>query len=640
MVIDEEKIDYDLLSDYSIVDNFFLKVLRPPEKLLVSEWSDKYRMLSRKSSAEAGQWRTSRAPYLKEVMDALSEDSVYNEVIVMKGAQIGFSEAGFNWLGYIIDHAPGPTLMLMPTTDTAKRNVKMRIEPMIEETPQLLKKVGESKAKDKDNTTMLKSFPGGLLIISGANSAASIRSMPIKNIMFDEEDGYPKDLDGEGSPISLGMARTRTFGSKKKVFRISTPTYEDTSTIAVAYENSSKAKYLVPCPHCDHKQEIIWENLKWEDEDTDTVLLFCTDCGEGIEEHYKTQMLTEGHWEHEFPENESRGYHLSSLYSPLGWYSWKDAAKEFVKAKGNNEKMKTFHNTVLGRTWKEKGDAPSWKRIFKRRESYKIGEIPVAPHFLTMAVDVQKNRLELEVVAWLSGGENYSITYEIIEGDTSSDEVWSKLDFYVQKQYNLKDSDQEYPIALTAIDSGYNTQMVYAFCRKYPRSRVIPVKGRSKASVAVQIPKAVDIRKSGKTKRLGMRVWTIGIDILKSEIYGALNQEEPLDAASPLPVGWYHFPEYDEEYFKMLTAEQLVKKKNNKGFFVYEWQKIRDRNEALDLKVYNKAAAIIMGINKLTDADLEKRNRLSQGIAKPPEIKAKTKNKELKKKKKRDSSYW
>jgi len=598
-------IDYNMLMDDSIVDKFFLKTLKPSEVLMVSEWADKYRILSRTSSAEPGRWRTKRAPYLKEPMDCLSENHPCTEVVVMKGSQIGFSEAGFNWIGYIVDHAPGPVMMVMPTVDTAKRNVKMRLDPMIQETPQLKNKIGAKKAKDEDNTNTMKLFPGGVLIISGGNSAASLRSVPIKYLFLDEEDGYPLDLDGEGSPIELAKKRTKTFGSRKKVFRISTPVFEDSSTIAQAYQESNMKKYHVPCPHCDAMQEIEWKNIRWENNDPTTVRLQCVECEQDIEEHNKTMMLQEGEWIAGRPEVEIEGFHISSLYSPLGWYSWQEAVEDFISAKESEEKMKTFYNTTLGLTWKRRGDAPEWKKLFLRREQYKMGVVPKGVYFLTMAVDIQKDRIELEVVGWGKGKENWSVTHEIIEGDTSEDLVWGKLDYFIQKQWPVEDSEQDLPIKMTAIDSGYNSQRVYTFCRKYPRSRVIPVKGSATSQVPVQIPKAVDVRRNkAKYYKHGMRVWNVGVSLIKSEIYSSLKRDIPADGEAT-PVGWYHFPEYGEEYFKQLTAEQLTKKKNKKGYFIYEWVKTRDRNEALDLKVYNRAASIVLGIDRMTDADFE-----------------------------------
>ena len=642
--LEDVKIDYDLLSNADRVEKSYRFNLKPPESLLVSEWADKYRILSRKASNEPGLWRTSRTPYLKRPMDVLSQSSPHQEVVVMKGAQVGFTEAGLNWLGYIIDHAPGPCMMVMPTDSGAKRNVKTRLEPMIDESPRLKLKIGEKKHRDSENTNMLKSFPGGVFIATGGNSAIALRSSPIKYLFLDEEDAMPLDLDGEGSPVELAKARTRTFGSRKKIFRISTPVYEDTSTIKKAYENSSQEMFHVPCPFCGFFQPIEWKQIIWEDDDPETVRMECLDCKAWIKEFYKTKLLQKGEWIAKEPLNPVIGFHISSLYSPLGWFSWKDAVRQFLAAKDNDEKMKTFYNTVLGETWKERGDAPDWKNIYLKREVYDVGVVPLEVSFLTQAVDIQKDRIELEVVGWGPRKQNWSITHEIIEGDTSRSEVWDKLKFYIEKTYPIDnfENPERMPIRITAIDSGYNTQMVYNFCRNYQRSQVVAVKGSATSTVPVQIPKALDVRNVGvraKYKRRGMRVWTVGVSIIKSEIYAHLRLDKPTQKGQPYPDNYYHFPEYGEEYFKQMTAEQLVKKLNRNNFYVYEWMKIRDRNEILDLKVYNRAASIILGIDRMSEKDFMRLNEWK--MSERESVLEKTKNQSEKPKKSRKkSSYW
>ena len=115
----------------------FSQGLRPESRLTVSEWADQYRLLSQRASAEAGRWRTARTPYLREIMDALSSSSPYERVVFMKGAQIGGTECGNNFVGYVIHHAPGPIMSIQPTVEMAKRNSKQRIDPLIEESPVL-----------------------------------------------------------------------------------------------------------------------------------------------------------------------------------------------------------------------------------------------------------------------------------------------------------------------------------------------------------------------------------------------------------------------------------------------------------------------------------------------------------------------
>lgn len=588
------------------VELWFRNALKPDPILTVSQWADTHRMLSKKSSSEAGRWTTKRTPYLKEVMDSLSVTCHTRKVVLKKGAQVGGTECGNNWLGYIIDHAPGPVMFVLPRIEDAKRNSKLRVDPLIEETPRLSEKVGSAKSRDSNNTILQKGFEGGELVMTGANSAAGLRSMPARFLFMDELDAYPLDVEGEGDPVSLALARSRTF-SRRKAFLCSTPTIEGYSKISQEFDLSDKRFFNVPCPHCEKKQILTFENLKWDEGKPETTLYYCEHCGEGIEERFKTRMLDGGEW---IPtaESETRGYHISALYSPLGWFSWSDIVKDYLDAKREMEvdkkhdKMRVFVNTILGETYKEPGEAPEWQRLYLRREPYKIGVVQAGACFLTCGIDVQKDRLELEVIAWGRNLENWSVEYQVLNGDTAQEEVWNELANYVQKSFPCVDG-RELPILLTAIDAGFNTQHVYNFCRRFSPKRVAPVKGYDELATIIAQPRAVDVKQSnGRTFRRGVKYWPIGVSIIKSEIYGVLKVDPPI-AGAPVPRGLCHFPEYSEEYFRQLCAEKVSIKKNRKGFSVMEWVKDRERNEALDVRAYNRAAAAIIGVDRFTEKD-------------------------------------
>lgn len=579
----------------------FLKGLTPEPRLTVSEWSDLHRYLAPTSSAEPGKWKTDRTPYLRPIMDALSATSPIQEVVFIKGAQIGATEMGFNWIGYIIDVAPAPTLMVQPTEAMAKRNSKMRFDPMVEATDRLKDKIKPARSRDADNTTLQKGFPGGVLVMSGANSASGLRSMPVRNLMLDEVDAYPLDLEGEGSPVDLARARTRTF-AKRKTFILSTPTVEHTSVIYKEFLTTDQNYLHVPCPYCNTFQALKWDNLKWEPGNPDSVLYYCEGCGVGIEERHKSYMLPRGVMVPANPQAVSStkiGFHVSSLYSPLGWYSWKDAAKDWEDAEGNVTKQKTFINTVLGLTWKESGEAPAWENLYNRRELYAQNKPCNEVMFITVGVDVQKDRIELEVVGWCRKKRTYSIDFRVLIGDTSKEEVWNELAEVVGETWEREDGNI-LPMKLMAVDTGYNTQFVYAFCQRFDATRVIPVKGQQKQQTIVSPPKQVNITKAGK-KAGKTKVWNVGVDMLKSELYGFLRNEIKEDGT--IPLGYCHFPQYDQHYFKGLTGEQLELRKNTKGYNEYVWVKKYERNEPLDCRVYARAAAYVVGIDRFDDSE-------------------------------------
>lgn len=573
----------------------FLDGMRPEPRVTVSEWADRYRFLSSTSSAEPGPWRTSRTPYLREIQDNLSSTSIVQEIILKKGAQLGLTESSFNWIGYIIDISPAPTLLVQPTDQMVKRASKMRFDPMVEATPRLREKINPARSRDSGNTLTQKDFPGGTVVLTGANSPVGLRSMPAKNVILDEVDAYPVDLDGEGSPIDLAKARTRTF-AKKKIFVISTPTTEGKSIITKEFNATDKRYYFVPCPHCGAEQHLYWERVKWEPGKPETTRYMCEHCNEPIEERFKTQMLAAGTWRVTKPENidpKRVGYHLNSLYSPFGWYSWADAAKDYEEALKDINKMKTFVNTVLGLEYTEDGDAPEWENLYNRRETYPLNKPHKEIAFLTAGVDVQKDRIEVEVVGWQYGKISQSIDYRVLIGKTEDADVWEKLRAMLSEQWEREDGVLM-PIRMMAIDSGYNTQKVYDFCKKQDPSKVLAVKGQERQAIMIAAPKSVDVTRSGK--KVGTtKVWNIGVSMIKSEIYANLKLNKAEDGT--VPDGYCFFPQYDAHYFKGLTAE-VVEFKIVKGFRKYEWVKKYDRNEPLDCRVYARAAACAFGMDR------------------------------------------
>lgn len=581
---------------FTIYNEGFNAGLKPDPLLNISEWADKYRVLSQKASAEPGKWRTSRTPYLKEIMDCLSPYSGIERVVFMKGAQIGGTEVGNNFLGYIVHLSPGPVMLVMPTVDGAKRTSKTRIDPMFAAIPELKGVISDRRSKDASNTTLMKEFQGGVLVLTGANSAIGLRSMPVRYIFLDEIDAYKGDVEGEGDPVNLAIKRTSTF-NRRKIFMVSTPTIQNISRIEYEYEQSDQRHYMVPCPYCNKRQSLKWKQIHWENEDPQTTVYICEHCGGIIEEHHKTWMLENGIWEKSNPGSKIAGFHLSSLYSPVGWFSWADAVKQFLDAKNKDNLLKVWVNTVLGETWLEKGEAPEWQILFDKREDYPQEIVPSGGLFLTAGADVQKDRIECEVVAWGRNRESWSVGYFIINGDTAREDVWNELTEF-SRRYFEHSSGVMLPISRFAIDSGFATQQVYNWVRKQPLNFAMAVKGTDSGVTPLGLPTKVDLNINGKKLRRGAKVWAVGTSILKSELYQFLRLTQNEDES--FPAGYCHFPKYDSEYFKQLTAEQLVTKVV-RGYQKREWQKTRERNEALDCRVYARAASISFGIEQFSE---------------------------------------
>jgi phage terminase large subunit GpA-like protein len=590
----------------------FKEGLKPTENLLISEWADRYGVLPRKSSKEAGKWRTDRAPYLRKILDCLSPQSPVQQIKVMKGSQLGFTSAGLMWFAYTVDADPGPFMAVMPSLDVAKRHSKTRLAPMIEESPRLQGRVAEPRERGSLNTVLYKEFQGGYLVIAGANSASSLRSLPVKKLILDEIDSYEADLQGEGDTVSISEKRCDTFGSDRKIYKLSTPTIAGISAIEAEFEDSDQQFYYLACPYCSHRQILQWENIKFEHDNyilVSEVAYQCSHCNEHIQEHHKQAMLAGGQWIAHNPGHEHAGFHLSSLYSPLGWLSWRDIVQEFLKAKRKNDfqLMKTWKNTRLGLPWSDEEQRPIIEESsLQGRVEHYGPAVPLAGLVLTASVDVQSSpsRLEVEIKAWGPDDESWTLEYEVLDGDPAQHMVWQELADLLWKKKRYHESGPEIPVSITLIDSGgHFSQQVYDFCRKYRKYKCFASKGS-------QFP-GKPIFERAKRQRGGMRGnvdFFIGTDTAKDTIFALLNvakkEKKEIQLHRPLtevPVTvspyYMHFNQAcDEEYFAQLVAERPEKIKSGRRY-VRRWVQIRERNEALDLAVLNLAGIRILNPN-------------------------------------------
>lgn len=614
------------MSGFALISGF-IDGLRPEPRLTVSEWADSNRFLDSKSAAEPGLYRTSRTPYIREIADHLSVTSIVQNIVVMKGAQVGLTELGNNWIGYIICCAPGPILAVQPTDDMVERNSKMRIAPMISNCPSLRKRIKDPRSRDSGNTLKQKEFPGGVLIMASGGSATGLRSMPARYVMADECDAYPGDVDGEGSPMSLMEKRTSTFSSSKKFLKISTPTIQGQSIIENEFLLTDQNHFHLPCPHCQAIQDLKFEQLRWTSRKYDKVTYECIHCKEQIEERYKGEMLKQGVWFAHCPENAdpfSKGYHLSALYSPPGWKTWAQIAKEWDEAQGDENKLKSFYNTVLGLTWKIKTDAPEWEKLLTRAEEYEVNKPFKNVAIITAGVDVQADRIEVEIVGWIEGRISQSIDYRVLLGDTKKPEVWERLDAIVNEQFQREDG-VTLPIRLMAIDTGYNSAEVYKWSKKHGFNRVVPIKGQESLQQFFAPPRAVDTVKHGK--KIGkQKVWHVGVSYIKGETYGFFRQDKNINEETgkiSIPEGYCFFPKRDPHYFRGITAEALQMQRSKKGYVKHVWVKKYDRNEPLDCRVYARAASAIIGIDNWKSERWKREGQLHEE-EKPQEQKEKT----------------
>ncbi|MBU3740259.1 MAG: phage terminase large subunit family protein, partial [Rhodoferax sp.] len=612
-----------LLDAEALVRSILREYLAPPPIITVTEWAERHRILSGKDSAEPGPYRAARTPYAREPMDALSQHSDVDEVVLQWGAQTSKTTIGSNWLGYLIDTNPGPVMIVQPTIDMAKRYSRQRLAPMIEESATLRRKVRENKSRDEANTTLLKEFAGGFCALAGANSAAGLRSMPVRDLFLDEIDAYPLDADGEGDPIKLAEARQTTF-ARRKTLLTSTPTTKDFSRVEQRYLASDRCRYHVPCAHCQTLQPLEWgadkaHGIKWDRDAQgaplpETVRYVCRECGGEMREHHKPAMLAAGQWVADNPgaaAGRVRGFHLSSLYSPLGWLSWAALVMEWHRAleasrTGDLSLLRVFINTRLAETFEEQGDRADEHALRKRAADIPLRTVTWGHYVATLGGDVQGDRIEAYIWAWGRGMRRQLVDRAVFWGDPSLPEgtpgsPWTALTEY-RRTPVLHASGRPVPIIAGMIDSGgHHTQAVYEYARRHQHAHIYAVKGSSIGGKAVLgKPSDQDINWRGNRIKGGVKLWPIGTDTAKSEIYGRLRTTEPGPGYVTLSR---HLP---AEVFEQLTSERLVTK-YVKGRQKLEWIKPGGRrNEALDCGVYALAAAYFAGVDRWKEGDWHK----------------------------------
>lgn len=588
-----------------------MRLWRPPPRLSLSEWADRYYYLSAESSAEPGRWHT--IPYQRGIMDAFTDPSV-TMVSVMKSARVGWTKILNAVGGYYMHQAPAPILIVQPTVDDAKGYSKEEIAPMIRDCPELSRLMFEDAEervgpKDSGNTILHKKFHGGVLSIIGANSGTGFRRISRKVVLFDEVDAYPPSAGSDGDQVKLGIKRTEFYWDRK-VGIGSTPLVAGQSRIATLFEQGDQRRYHVPCPQCGHMDYLVFTRredgrghyMQWPDGKPEEAHFVCSKNGCVIEHKDKRAMVEAGEWRADAPFAGHASFHIWAAYSYSPNATWADIAKEFLEAKKSSETLRTFVNTTLGETWQEQGEAPEWERLYNRRESYRIGTVPEGVRFLTAGVDVQKDRWVYEVVGWNENLESWSLEAGVIPGDTSNAADWAALDELLGRTWAAEDG-AAMVIRMLAIDSGFNTQTVYNWGRRHPANRVITIKGVAAQHALVGAPSKVDVRASGKRIARGHKVWPVGSSVAKSELYGWLRLASP-EGDQPIPRGWCHFPEHPEAYFKQLTAEQLATITNKRTRRTkFEWQILPGReNHWLDCRVYARAAAAVLGVDRLAPA--------------------------------------
>lgn len=582
-------------------------ILRPPPKLTISEWADRYRVIP-PGAPEPGPWRTDRTPYLRGIMDTLS-DRREQHVVAMLASQTGKTEVILNALGYYIDQEPSTILVVQPNEKPmGEAFSKDRLAPTLAASPVLRGKVKSAKVKDSGNTVLHKTFPGGYVSIAGANSAAGLASRPIRVVLCDEIDRYPGSAGtgerGEGDPVSLAIQRTANFPWTKKVFLVSTPGIAGLSRIEREWSRSDQRRYFVPCPECSHTQHLRWPNLHWDQipeaeagdprkgdvvrkgivHRTSSAAYVCESCGVAIPEARKSWMLRCGEWRPtavgQFP-----GFHLNAIYSP--WVTWPSMAEEWLTKVDDPSELQTFINTKLAEPFEDRAEKVSASALEERAEQWEA-DVPDGVGVLTAAVDVQGDRLELLIRGWGVGEESWDIVHERVVGDPESADTWARLDALLTKPYQ-HEKGRTMRVTLALVDSRYATDAVYRFVK--PREgRVFACMGDAGEEGTVPL------KRPQKANAAGVKVYMLGGFGLKDVLLKRLRIGHPGPRFVHLRKPRAPYNGFDAEYFAQFESEKIVTQivkgsRRPRRRFV----QTRARNETIDLQAYNMAALMALG---------------------------------------------
>lgn len=590
-----------------------------PEKLLVSEWADKYRIVPSKSSPEGGQWRTSRTPYAREPMDELSSKSRTQEVVIMAASQVLKTEVLLNFVFESIDQDPCAMLVVQPTEKAVSDFVSQRLDPAIEAMDRIRALIPSSRKRDSGNKRTEKNFPGGVLYMGWSNSPSELASKPIKKLALDEVDRYPLSLRDEGSPVKLAEQRTANY-PRRKILKTSTPKIKGASVIEEEYEASSQGEYFVPCPHCGHMQTLVFGQLRWKETIDDdgvvhqwphTATYQCIGCREPIEERFKPQMLEAGEWRHRYPDRAKRGYHISGYYSPIGLgFTWGERIQKFLDAGGDPAKLQTFVNLHDGLPYEDHSSEVEVTHMKARAEGFKLRTVLPGYLILTLGVDVQKGYFALHLVAWARGERCQTVDYVEIPADPSRSAEWEVITDYRRKPIrNMFGIDLR--ISMTTIDSGNgqdgHTNEAYKYGRKYRPDDVIVIKGHNQANRPVlNRPRKQDIKNErGDVDRNGVDLWMVGTDTAKSALYARIDGDTRHEVPEEYMVRFSK--DMPDTFFAGMASEYYDADTG-------KWLKRHKRNEPLDTWVYAYAAAQHprVAIHSASAADWDELERMLQ----------------------------
>lgn len=605
--------------------------LTPDSNLKVWEWSDKHMVIPKSTGAnEYGNYKTQRTPHAREIMECLSDDHPCNVVVAMVASQMFKTQIGMNWFGATVHQSPSNFLWLMPTGALAKR-LSARVDKVIKAVDVLRERVAKPNSRDAKNTQEVKEYIGGTLFMPTAGSAANLAEVPARRVAIDELDRCDANVDQEGDPVKLAEARQTTFEHNKKSYYYSSPTIDGESRIQSLYKQGTQRYAMAECIHCGHAQDLLFENLVIVDGEARYP---CVECGGLHKESDKSAMFKNGLWSDPVINSTTESFTASAMFLPYGWLSWTGLHKQYTDAKvlldlGDDSEMIVFYNTRLARCWDRATETTQASTLMARAEDYRLGTVPLPVAVLTAAIDTQGDRLEVKVVGWADQMECWIVDYRVINSDPSDEATWKQAFDLLTVPY-AHAGGSTIPVSQIFVDSGgLHTQEVYNFTMRAKTKGFFPIKGdaRPDRPIIPTRPSQTDYKYNGKLIKKGVTLWHIGTDTAKDYLYARWKRVEGQGAV--------HFSnDLPEDYYAQLVSEFRASKWVNGKKKSYWDKKKQDRNEALDLMVYNLAAAYKLGLHRLTSAQWKKRHEkllteqpqhveIAEEIKPPQEVKKK-----------------
>lgn len=554
----------------------------------------------------------------------MSDESPYRRVVVPKGTQLGLTEIGLIWIGQGIVEGQS-ALVIEPTEAVAKRVVKQKFRPMLQTTTILH---GAFTGRAADSTLH---FSNALVdvIFAGSNSPSNFASVTVPRFMGDEIDRWAQELLQEGDPVDLGENRIAEFGFLGKMFLPSSPTLEDFITWR-EWLQSNQQVFKIPCPCCGFKQQLVWEQMRWEAGRPETAKYQCVSC-----EELSSEIAWKSHWHDgewvalcETPVRaDTAGFHVSSLYARIGQRTWKQIVTtyEAAVASGLETRLRVFWNTVLGLPWKISEDAIAAADLVERLENRERGLVPAGGLCLTAGCDYQRKWVEVWIWAWGPERESWLIDRLIVQRVNPDGtlrparDIAAELDGHLLKQWP-HELGGWLDVEMSIHDSGDRPADVYDVLQhmKAPAIASKGIEGWGETR-EYRPPRIIDVRKDGKVVMHGRKQITVNTAVAKRTWYDDLRRGAWAEGVSERHV---HLPDWigrhDENVLEQLVAEELRKSSRGKPM----WVKVFDRNEGLDCRILADCGRWQLKTHRWSEAAWDERRDVLSQAPKPEPTKA------------------